>query len=167
VGLGPGSFTGLRVGVATALGLERALGVPTVGLPSMAAAVFDHLEDGQVAGQLLDARGGRLYLGAFRRRGEELETVLEVRAPKPAELPALLADECWAGPAEPATLFVDDDARRVAADALAAPTVRATLADGIRPEAAAVLRLARAQLARGNAAQPGSLRPLYLARFGE
>ncbi|QDU68522.1 tRNA (adenosine(37)-N6)-threonylcarbamoyltransferase complex dimerization subunit type 1 TsaB [Engelhardtia mirabilis] len=167
VGLGPGSFTGLRVGLATVLGLERALGVPTVGVASMAAAVFDHLAPGAVGGQLLDARGGRVYLGAFRRQGDGLATVQEVCAPKPAELRTLLAAEPWCATDPRPTLFIDDDARRAAGDALGDGESGPRVATGIAPRAEAVLRLARDELVRGTAAPAGSLRPLYLARFGE
>jgi tRNA threonylcarbamoyladenosine biosynthesis protein TsaB len=67
VAVGPGTFTGLRVGVATALGLATALGVPVVPVPSlMARAAMAPGEPRVLA--LLDARKGRFYGGLFDAR---------------------------------------------------------------------------------------------------
>jgi tRNA threonylcarbamoyladenosine biosynthesis protein TsaB len=63
VAVGPGSFTGLRVGIATAVGLAQALGVPVWPGPSL-----EHratlLEESRVLA-LLDARKGRFYGAAY------------------------------------------------------------------------------------------------------
>lgn len=62
VTVGPGSFTGLRVGLAFAKGLGVALGIPTVGigaLPALAAG-----RDGRVAA-VLDARRDQIHLQVF------------------------------------------------------------------------------------------------------
>ena len=60
--VGPGSFTGLRVGVAFAKGLALALGKPTVGIGTLEALAA------QAPGLVfpaIDARRGQLYLQAF------------------------------------------------------------------------------------------------------
>ncbi len=62
VGTGPGSYTGVRVSLAAALGLGLAFGVPVIGLPSLAA--FDSPEECQIVG---DARRGAFFLAIVRR----------------------------------------------------------------------------------------------------
>lgn len=66
VSLGPGSFTGLRVGIACAQGLALGLGIPLLGvtaLRAMARAVPAAVEGTRVA--LLDARRDELFCGAY------------------------------------------------------------------------------------------------------
>jgi tRNA threonylcarbamoyladenosine biosynthesis protein TsaB len=62
VTLGPGSFTGIRVGLAFAKGLQLATGVPLVGIGTLAALAAGA---GQPAAGVIDARRGLVYLQAF------------------------------------------------------------------------------------------------------
>jgi len=74
VGIGPGSFTGLRVGIALAHGIGLGLDIPVVGvgsLASMAWAVPDG--DGRVRYPILDARREEVFLAAYSADGAELE----------------------------------------------------------------------------------------------
>ncbi|ADI13457.1 tRNA (adenosine(37)-N6)-threonylcarbamoyltransferase complex dimerization subunit type 1 TsaB [Truepera radiovictrix] len=67
VGVGPGSYTGLRVGVAAAQGLARGLGVPLRGETSLAAQAASVLgPDLPAALVALDARRGNVYAGVYR-----------------------------------------------------------------------------------------------------
>jgi len=73
VGTGPGSFTGLRVGIALAQGISEGLEIPLVGvgsLEAMARAVLDSLNSTSVP--VLDARRGELFFAAYSRDGREL-----------------------------------------------------------------------------------------------
>ena len=72
VGLGPGSYTGLRVGVAAAKGLARGLGVPVVGRGSLEAMAYGALGEAEEAVVALDARRGNVYAGVFRKQGERV-----------------------------------------------------------------------------------------------
>lgn len=69
VGIGPGTFTGLRIGIATAHGLARSAGIPIHPVPSLAALASGIAAD--VALPLIDARRGELF-GAVYDRGREV-----------------------------------------------------------------------------------------------
>ena len=91
VGLGPGSYTGLRVGVAAAKGLARGLGVPIVGrgsLETMAYGAYGALGEGEEAVVALDARRGNVYAGRFRKEGERVVQEGEVEKVARASLQA-------------------------------------------------------------------------------
>ena len=60
VGVGPGSFTGLRLGIATARGLAQARDLPVVGVSSLAALA----DGGDAALAVIDARRGEVFAAA-------------------------------------------------------------------------------------------------------
>lgn len=64
---GPGSFTGLRIGLSAARGLALALGVPVLGIPSLLALSLTAQCDPVAV--LLDARRGEAYFQAFSGPG--------------------------------------------------------------------------------------------------
>jgi len=64
---GPGSFTGIRVGLAAAQGWARAFGRPVRGVSVLEAMVEAAQPPGAAAVPLLDARRGEFYLGVYRR----------------------------------------------------------------------------------------------------
>ena len=85
VTIGPGTFTGLRVGLATALGVAVALDLPVVPLCSLAARAAMVAGGGPVLA-LLDARKGRFYGACF----EGPDAALQLAEPRDAELADLL-----------------------------------------------------------------------------
>ncbi len=88
VGRGPGSFVGLRVGIALAEGLSLGLGRPVVGVVSLAAmALALPPEAAGVRAALLDARQNELFVYACTPAGV---TVIEPRAVPRAEVAPLL-----------------------------------------------------------------------------
>lgn len=87
VGLGPGSFTGLRIGLSSAKALCYGAGVKLVGVPSFAAAA---LEGPEARPQFVCAvaRTNEVYVGTFVRRGLTVERISPEDAMSPAELGA-------------------------------------------------------------------------------
>ena len=83
---GPGSFTGVRIGVATAKGLAYGLGVPLIAvntLEAMAAALLEDHPDLDLAVPVLDARRGELFAAVYRRSPAWVVPVLEPAARTP------------------------------------------------------------------------------------
>ena len=66
VSAGPGSFTGLRIGAATAKGLALALGIPLVRVSSLEALAYNVRESGKTVCPIMDARRGQVYCAAYR-----------------------------------------------------------------------------------------------------
>ncbi len=74
VGIGPGSFTGLRVGIASARALGQARRLPVTGIGSLAALAqgIVEREGDRSALALIDARRGELFAALFDRSGDVL-----------------------------------------------------------------------------------------------
>ena len=78
VGIGPGSFTGLRIGASYAKGIAFATGCAIVGVPSLDAIALGALEDprartGATVCPILDARKGEVYTALYRIVPDGLE----------------------------------------------------------------------------------------------
>jgi tRNA threonylcarbamoyladenosine biosynthesis protein TsaB len=89
VGLGPGSFTGLRIGLATWKGLAYANRRPIVGTSSLAAmalAASADAPEGAVLVPLLDAKKGEVYAGFFRATGGGVVELADEAALPPAAM---------------------------------------------------------------------------------
>lgn len=67
VAIGPGSFSGIRVGMATAKGMALALRKPLVGLSSLEILAWAALRTGETGVAAIDARRGQLYVALYRR----------------------------------------------------------------------------------------------------
>jgi tRNA threonylcarbamoyladenosine biosynthesis protein TsaB len=158
VDVGPGLFTGLRVGMATAKAMAHALTIPTVGLPSLDLVAFPlrYAERRIVAA--LDARRGELYWATYWPVPGGVQREGEFRLTKPEEL----ASELLAEPAD--TLVVGDGAHRYA-DALGS-VGGVELADPAlsHPSSSSLVQLAHARAMREEFVNQSELEPIYLRR---
>ncbi|MBV1776653.1 tRNA (adenosine(37)-N6)-threonylcarbamoyltransferase complex dimerization subunit type 1 TsaB [Burkholderiaceae bacterium DAT-1] len=150
--VGPGSFTGLRIGCGIVQGLAFGLGKPVVGvnsLASMAASV-----EGERILAVNDARMGELYLAGFVREGDVLKEVLHTCVVKPDALPDLPPGN-WVGAGSGFKVQGEALANRYGA------TLIQTLPD-VFPNARGLLALARPVFAAGQAYAPEKLELLYI-----
>ncbi|GAB4344225.1 MAG: tRNA (adenosine(37)-N6)-threonylcarbamoyltransferase complex dimerization subunit type 1 TsaB [Desulfobulbaceae bacterium] len=156
VSIGPGSFTGLRIGLAAAKGVVMAAGKPLVGVPTLSALALTcaGTAAGRLTGALLDARKKEVY-AAFHRFSEEGMPV-EQGGPMviaPEKIPAM-ADEpvLLAGPGVSAYREVFEGHEHLA-----------LLPDHLGlPRASLVAMLGSRMLARGETMDPVTAAPLYV-----
>jgi tRNA threonylcarbamoyladenosine biosynthesis protein TsaB len=92
VSVGPGSFTGLRVGVSTVKGLSWALGKPVAGVSTLKALALNMSDSALPICAVLDARKHEIYAAVYKPMGASIETLLEERAVKPIDLIAELKE---------------------------------------------------------------------------
>lgn len=89
VGVGPGTFTGLRIGLATAHALARARSIPLIGVSTLRSLVMNAEDRDRTTVAVLDARRREVFAAAWdRRTGEPL---IEPAAMAPDRLGAILA----------------------------------------------------------------------------
>lgn len=152
VGTGPGSFTGLRIGVTAARALAYATGAELLGVPSCDAVARCVAEDETHVAYVADSRAGRVYLALYERAAD-------------GDLRRVSGPEALA--AEVARSRLPDDVLVVGDGVDAYPHVFRDLRRALdvgTPEALDVGRIALARASRGERERIDSVVPLYLSR---
>lgn len=89
---GPGSFTGIRVGLASVKALAQAMGRPLIGIPTLAALAARFRAQGGWIAPLIDARRQQIFGGVYDVGEPEVRTVREPEVAKPADWLGRLPD---------------------------------------------------------------------------
>ena len=160
VGIGPGSFTGLRVGLSYAKGLKLATGCALLGIPSLdslalAALAETSIAPGRLICPVLDARRGEVYAALYRTSGDGLKKLSDDLVVTLENLaPHLGTDALLVGDAKA------EEARRLAVRAGGQATYLEMTSLRLRGRVVAALGAAR--LAAGETDSASILEPRYV-----
>jgi tRNA threonylcarbamoyladenosine biosynthesis protein TsaB len=156
VDVGPGLYTGLRVGIATAKALAFSLGVPMVGLPSLDLLAFPVRFSNRLVAAVVDARRGEVFWALYRQVPGGVQRVKGPAVGSPDDLVnelLVVGDEI---------LMVGDGALRYA-EVFEALTGVEQAGQGLEhPGASSLVQLAHARALREEFVSHEEITPLYL-----
>lgn len=155
VAQGPGSFTGLRIGLATVKTLAASLSKPLVGIPTLDALAWNVQYTGYQVCPLLDARKSEVYAALYRFEGQRLIKLTSNLVIDPKKL-ILMVHTPTLFLGEGLGLYKNLLAKELGELALFAPPV------AWPPRASTVARLGREKLLRGETDAIEKLVPLYV-----
>jgi tRNA threonylcarbamoyladenosine biosynthesis protein TsaB len=156
VDVGPGLFTGMRVGLASAKALAQALRVPMIGMSSLDLLAYPLRHTGRTVVAVIDARKGELFYAFYRPVPGGVQRVLE---PRCGTIDDLIA-EVMARSDD--VICVGDGALRHRDEIVA--ELRCEMAEQFlsRPSAAPLVQLAHARALREEWVNPWEIQPLYM-----
>jgi tRNA threonylcarbamoyladenosine biosynthesis protein TsaB len=156
VDVGPGLFTGLRVGLATAKAIAFARSIPMVGVSSLDLLAFPARVTDRVIVSMIDARRGEVYYAKYRGVDGGIERITEPLAASPDKV----AEELRASGED--YLAVGGGARRYA-DVFAGVSRVEVAGEGFAfPDAASLVEMATVQARRGELTAESEIEPFYL-----
>ncbi len=159
VAAGPGSFTGIRIGVATARALAQGLSIPAVGVLTLEALAESVAGSGMLICPLLDARRGEVYGALYRREAESPYRLEEIVSPGAMKLAPLLSRA--AGFKEP-VIFLGEGLKSYGPEVCRVLAGQARFAPLSLNRAGFVARRGRQALGRTPAPTYEQLVPVYL-----
>jgi tRNA threonylcarbamoyladenosine biosynthesis protein TsaB len=125
--IGPGSFTGLRIGLAFAKGLHAARGMDVVAIDSLRLLALPHLGNAPAVRSMIDARRGEVYAAAYAP-ASRADAEADAAAAREIAAPRALAPEAFLAGLDPAPAWFVGTGALACADAIRARFPRARVA---------------------------------------
>ncbi len=161
VSIGPGSFTGLRIGLSTVKGLAYGWSIPVAGVPTLQAIAARVTEwDGFIC-PFLDARKKEVYAALFRKKAGRLERLTEDLASAPEKILQFVQSFEIREP----YLFIGDGSRvyeDLIRSSFLSRRLVITQGESYPSTAATAARLAEARIQKNEVDSIGPLTPFYL-----
>lgn len=154
VDIGPGLFTGMRVGLATGKAMAQALRLPMIGISSLDLLAFPCRRTDRVIVPVIDARKGEVFYSMYRSVPGGIQQVLE---PTVGKVTDLVADLLARGQE---ALLIGDGAHRYRETIL--DSLHVEIAEDAYPSAAPLVQLAHARALREEWVPAVQIQPIYL-----
>lgn len=157
VSLGPGLFSGMRVGVATAKAIAQTLSLPMIGMPSLDLVAYDVRYAPKTICVVLDARRNEVFHAFYRSSPGGIQRMTEYRVEKPGQLAIGIASR----PEEVLLVGTGALLYKDMFEELGTVVEVGTMSHAF-PHARALVELSLPRLAREDFDSPYDLKPLYL-----
>ncbi len=154
VDTGPGLFTGMRVGLASAKALAQALRIPMIGISSLDLLAFPCRHTDRVVVPVIDARKGEVFWAMYRQVPGGVQ---QVSAPTVGPLDELVADLLARSQD---VLCVGDGAERYGDELMEG--YRCEISAPVHPSVGALVQLAHSKALREEWVRPNEIEPSYL-----
>ena len=154
VDVGPGLFTGMRVGLASGKAIAQALRIPMIGISSLDLLAFRSRHTERVVVPVIDARKGEVFTAMYRQVPGGTQRIAD---PTVGSVDDLVADLMARNQD---VLCVGDGARRYRDEILEG--YHCEIGGDEFPSAAPLVQLAHAQALREDWVQPNEIEPMYL-----
>lgn len=154
---GPGSFTGLRIGISTVKGLAAAAGKPIVGVSTLAVLAHQAPDSAHWVCPMIDARRNEVYWSLYERQAGSILRVCPEQVGIPEQIKEKIDQPC---------LFIGNGARRYATrieQCLSFPVLLADERCDI-PRPGTLARLGMQRLKRNQFDDPHPFSPVYLRK---
>lgn len=154
VDVGPGLFTGMRVGLAAGKALAQALRIPMIGISSLDLLAFPCRHTDRVVVPVIDARKGEVFWSMYRQVPGGIQ---QVAVPAVGPVDELIADLLARSQD---ALCVGDGADRYRDEIL--DGFRCEIGPPVHPPVGALVQLAHARALREEWTRPNEIEPIYL-----
>ena len=158
VSTGPGSFTGLRIGISTAMGLAYGIGVKTCGVNTLMGLAWKKREHGFLVCPVIDAKRSEVYTGLYRMNESDLPEIIH----EACVIPVSKLADVISKTGEPITLTGPDAPKF---SELLKDTLDGNLEVTIsKPSAEAIAEIGFELYRKNGGVSPIFLEPMYLRR---